>query len=87
MEPTIEMKREILTAKRDQLRAQGYEHSLNAVCNEMQLRTADSEQEKAELRRAIQLGKKFSRQKYDAAAELDRMLKELPEPVAEPEAD
>lgn len=85
MEPTVDMKREILTQKRDQLRAQGYEHSLNAVCNEVQLRTAETEQEKTELRRAIQLGKKFSRQKYDAAAELDRMLKELPEP--EPEAD
>lgn len=73
MEPEVNVKRAILTQKRDQLKAQGYEHAVNAELAELLGDKAGAEDS----------GKK-SKQCYAAARKCAAMLAELP---PEPEAE
>lgn len=74
-EPETNVKRAILKQKRDQLRAQGYEFSINAELAEMLGDKASAEK-----------AQKDSRASYAAAKKCDALLADLgPEPEAEEE--
>lgn len=86
MEPELNVQREILERKRDLLRAQAFEHELNAICNEAQTSLAGLE-EKRDLVKAIVQNKKNAKQLYAAARALQKKLDELPEPESSEEKE